>query len=129
MDVFQICAIGLCGVILASLVRAYKPEMALFVVIGTVILIFCAFLQYFTGVFDFLESLYSRISYGNAFYPIMLKVIAIAYVTDFTAQICKDAKEGAIAGKIELAGKVFIFYVSIPVMMSVIELLERLLPG
>lgn len=129
MDLFQICAIALVGLVLSSLVKAYKPEMAIFVVISCVLLIFTCFIQYFTGVFDFLERIYSHISYGKAFYPIMLKVIAIAYITDFTSQICKDSGEGAIAEKVQLAGKIFIFYVSIPVMMAVIELLEKLLPG
>ncbi len=35
----------------------------------------------------------------------ILKIIGIAYIAEFGAQISKDAGQGAIAGKIELGGK------------------------
>lgn len=129
MDIFQISAIALCGIILASVIRKYKPAVALYIVIATVIIIFGYILQQLTSVFDFLGAVYNQVSYGKAFFPILLKVLAVAYITDFIAQICKDAGEAAIGGKVELAGKVVIFYLAIPVMMSVLETLTKLLPG
>ncbi len=56
-------------------------------------------------------------------------MLAVAYIADFTALICKDAGESAIAGKVELAGKVMIFYLAMPVMVAVLELINRMLPG
>ena len=35
----------------------------------------------------------------------ILKIIGIAYIAEFGAQITRDAGQGAIASKIELAGK------------------------
>lgn len=128
MDIFQICAIGLCGMILTSIVKAYKPELSIYIVIATVLLLFGFLLCRLHTIFDFLNSIYNQITYGKAFFSIMLKVLAVAYVADFTAQLCRDAGESAIAGKVELAGKLFIFYLAVPVMMSILELLESLLP-
>ena len=82
-----------------------------------------------TSVFEFLGEIYNQISYGKSFFPIILKVLAVAYIADFTAQICKDSGETAIASKVELAGKVMIFYLAIPVMVSVMELINKMLPG
>lgn len=127
MEIIQIVAIALCGVVIASLIREYKPTMALYVVIATVIVIFGYILYQLSSVFDFLGSVYDQITYGKAFFPILLKVLAVAYTADFVAQICKDAGETAIGGKVELAGKVIIFYLAVPVMMSVLETLTRLL--
>ncbi len=129
MDIFQIASIALCGVITASLIREYKPEFALYIVIATVLIIFGFILYQLVSVFDFLGTVYENVSYGKAFFPILLKVLAVAYIADFVAQVCKDAGEEAIGGKVELAGKVIIFYIAVPVMMSVLETLTKLLKG
>jgi stage III sporulation protein AD len=129
MDIFQIAAVGICGVVISAIVKGYKPEFATYVIIATVMVIFIAVIYKLTAVFDFLGEIYNQISYGKNFFPIILKVLAVAYIADFTAQICKDSGETAIAGKVELAGKVMIFYLAIPVIMSVMDLINKMLPG
>lgn len=129
IDIFKIAAIGLCGVIVASLVKGYKPEFATYIVITTVLIIFSMILYQLTTVFSFLETIYNQISYGKSFFPIILKVLAVAYMADFTAQICRDADESAIAGKVELAGKVVIFCLAMPVMVTVLELINKMIPS
>ena len=54
-------------------------------------------------------------------------MLAVAYVTDFTAQLCRDAGEATIGSKVELAGKVIIFCLAMPVLKAVLELIGSLL--
>ena len=129
MDIFRIALIGICGVIISSVVKGYKPEFAIYIIIATVMVIFIMIIYKLSYVFEFLGDIYNQISYGRNFFPIILKVLAVAYIADFTAQICKDAGESAIAGKVELVGKVMIFYLAMPVMVAVLELINRMLPG
>ena len=77
--------------------------------------------------FEYFKSIYSELSIEQPFIPILFKVIIISYVTDFTAQLCRDAGEGAIAGKTELAGKVLILYLSLPILVSIIEIINGIL--
>lgn len=129
MDIFKIAAIGLCGVIVSSMVKSNKPEFATYIVIATVMIIFAMIIYKLTAVFEFLSSIYNQISYGKTFFPIILKVLAVAYIADFAAQICRDSGETAIAGKVELAGKVMIFYLAVPVMVAVMDLINQMLPS
>ncbi|HWQ79277.1 MAG TPA: stage III sporulation protein AD [Anaerovoracaceae bacterium] len=132
MDIIRIAAIGLCGVAISLIFRRINNEKTIFsffVIIATVIIIFIAVISKLSVVFEFLGEIYNQISYGKNFFPIILKVLAVAYIADFTAQICKDSGESAIAGKVELAGKVMIFYLAVPVMVAVMELINRMLPG
>lgn len=129
MDIFRIAAIGICGVVISAMVKGYKPEFATYIVIATVMVLFLMIIYKLTSVFEFLSEIYSQISYGKNFFPIIVKVLAVAYIADFTAQICRDSGETAIAGKVELAGKVMIFYLAIPVMAAVMELINTMLPG
>ncbi|MGQ0512778.1 SpoIIIAC/SpoIIIAD family protein, partial [Bacillus sp. D-CC] len=48
----------------------------------------------------------------------LLTIIGIAYIAEFGAQITKDAGQGAIASKIELAGKILILVMAIPIIFS-----------
>lgn len=128
MDIYKIAVIGLVGATLSMLMKNYRPEFSLYVVIATVLIMFAMILYRLTTVLDFLESVYQQISYGRNFFTILLKVLAVAYIADFVGQVCKDAGESAIADKVELAGKVMIFYLAVPVMMTVLELVNRMLP-
>lgn len=129
MDIFRIAAIGICGVLISAIVKSYKPEFATYVVIATVLIIFGIVIYKLTSVFEFLGEIYNQISYGKNFFPIIIKVLAVAYIADFTAQICRDSGETAIAGKVELAGKVMIFYLALPVLMAVMDLINKMLPS
>lgn len=129
MEIFKVAAIGLIGVVLSSMLKGYKPEFATYVIITTVMVIFIIIIHKLSYVFEFLGEIYNQLSYGKNFFPIIIKVLAVAYIADFTAQICKDSGESAIAGKVELAGKVMIFYLAIPVIVTIMELINSILPS
>ena len=59
---------------------------------------------------------------------IILKVTGIAFLTEFGVSICKDSGETAIANKIDLAGKILIIAISIPIISALLELTLKLLP-
>ncbi|AGK54846.1 MAG: stage sporulation protein [Bacillus sp. (in: firmicutes)] len=59
----------------------------------------------------------------------ILKIIGIAYIAEFAAQITKDAGQGAIAAKIELAGKILILAMAIPILTVMIETIIKLIPN
>ncbi len=58
----------------------------------------------------------------------ILKIIGIAYIAEFAAQISKDAGLGSIAAKIELAGKVLILAMAVPILTVLIETIIGLIP-
>lgn len=59
----------------------------------------------------------------------ILKIIGIAYIAEFAAQITKDAGQGAIASKIELGGKILILAMAIPILTVMIETIIQLIPN
>ncbi len=127
MEIFRIIALALTGVILASVIKLVNKEMSIYITFVTVILIFFSVINTLSDIFDFLKDIYGNVTYGRTFFPVILKVLAVAYITDFTAQLCKDAGETAIGSKVELAGKVIIFYIAIPVLSAILELIGSLL--
>lgn len=127
MEILKIAALALTGVILAALMKGVNKEFSIYIILATVILVFFTIIDKLAEIFTFLEGIYDDISYGRTFFPIILKVLAVAYITDFTAQLCKDSGEGAIGTKVELAGKIVIFYLAMPILTAILELIGTLL--
>jgi len=127
LEIIKIVSIALIGVILSGIIKGIKPDFAIYVVLTTVICIFLIILEKLGYMFSFLEKIYDELSYGKEFFPILIKVLAVSYLTDFVSDLCKDADEKAISSKVELAGKVIIFYLSIPILVSILDLINVIL--
>nr|WP_269206168.1 stage III sporulation protein AD [Capillibacterium thermochitinicola] len=56
----------------------------------------------------------------------IFKVMGVAYLAGFGAQICKDAGESALGLRLELAGKIIILFMAVPVMVAIFEMVLRL---
>lgn len=127
MEILKIAAIALTGAILASLMKTVNKDISLYIILAAIIIILLEVFDKLTGIFAFLEGIYGSITYGREFFPVILKILAIAYITDFTAQLCKDAGENSIGSKVELAGKVIIFYAAMPILTAILDLIQTLL--
>ena len=127
MEIIKIAGIALTGVISAALLKSINRDISLYVVLATSVIILIAVLGEVSEIFSFIENIYNDITYGREFFPVIIKVLIIAYITDFTAQLCKDAGEGSIGSKVELAGKVIIFYVAMPILTAILEVINVLL--
>ncbi len=76
-----------------------------------------------------LERLATNANLNMVYVETILKIIGIAYIAEFGAQITRDAGQGAMAAKIELAGKVLILVMAIPILTVLIETIIDFLPS
>ena len=74
------------------------------------------------SILQMIERVASEAKVSNVYVETLLKIIGIAYIAEFGAQITKDAGQGAIASKIELAGKILILVMAIPILTVVVKL-------
>lgn len=123
----KICAVGIASLITISIVKAYKPEFTVEISLCAGLILLYLTIDSLKAGFGFISGIYEELSYGKEYFPIILKVLAIAYITEFTSAICQDAGEKSIASKIELAGKIAIFFAAIPVFTSLLKLLNNLI--
>jgi stage III sporulation protein AD len=128
MEILQIVGIGLVAAVLVVIVRQQKPEMALLLSIGVGITLFLLVLGKVIGVIDVLRDLSIQAGISIIYLGVILKIIGIAYIADFGAQICRDAGEGAVAAKIEFAAKVLILVLAVPILVALLQSLLRLVP-
>ena len=123
----KICAIGIAALIIISIVKTYKPEFTVEVTLCAGMILLYFIIDSLKYGFGSIANIYEDLSYGKEYFPIILKVLGIAYITEFAAAICQDAGEKSIASKVELAGKIAIFFAAIPVFTSLLDLLNSLI--
>ncbi|HEY8449946.1 MAG TPA: stage III sporulation protein AD [Bacillota bacterium] len=129
MEIIQVVSIALLGTIALVLLRQARPELAVpvSVLAGVIILFFV--LEQIGAVVRLASDLLDQAGVHVRYAGSLLKIIGIAYLTEFGAQICRDAGEGAVAAKVELAGKVFILLLAVPIIVAVVETLLGVLPA
>ncbi|HOM03082.1 MAG TPA: stage III sporulation protein AD [Acetivibrio sp.] len=128
MEIFQIIGLALVATVIALLLKAHRPEMALQVSLVTGIIIFLVILGKITAVVDLLNSYAEKVNIDMVYINTLLKIVGIAYIAEFGAEVCRDAGEGAIASKVELAGKVIIVVMAVPIITSLLDLIISVMP-
>ncbi|PHC42830.1 stage III sporulation protein AD [Bacillus thuringiensis] len=124
----QIVGLGLVATFLAAVLNQHKSSItSLFMVfVGSVM--FLILIDQIHSILQMIERVASEAKVSNVYVETLLKIIGIAYIAEFGAQITKDAGQGAIASKIELAGKILILVMAIPILTVVIETILGFLP-
>ena len=128
MDIVRIIGIGLIAVIMIIILKQYKPEFTIYVSICAGAIILALVMPRLHGIIGLLTELSNKISDGNGFLAILIKITGIAFLTEFAVSICKDSGESAIASKIDLGGKVIIISMSIPIISTLLETIIKVLP-
>lgn len=128
MEIFQIAGLGIVATVLIIILRSFRPEFAIYISIITGIIIFSIIIHHLVYVIDILRDLSLKANLEITFFTIILKIIGTAYIVEFSSQICRDAGESSIAMKIELAGKVVIMVLAIPILLALMDLVTKILP-
>lgn len=125
MEIIQIVIVSLLAIILIAILDKQK-EFGIYLSIVTGVITFIVFLDKFNTIMDLLDKMNDFINIDDMYMKILLQILGIAFVTEFGAQLCKDAKQNAIANNIELAGKVIILVIAAPIILAIINLVEAI---
>lgn len=126
MEIFKVVGFAIVSVCLIIVLKEQKKEMALILTIFACLAIMLYAISKMIPIVDMLNDLVSKSGVNKDFLSIILKVTGIAYIVEFGKSVCNDAGQTAIASKLEIAGKVIIVSISIPLIGSIINILTGL---
>ncbi|MFT9848054.1 stage III sporulation protein AD [Aneurinibacillus sp. REN35] len=129
MDIIQIVGLGIVATVLSLVVKEQKPMFAFVLATVTGVMIFLFLIGKISDVIRVLEGIAMQANVNIVYLDTILKIIGIAYIAEFGAQVTRDAGQGAIASKIELAGKILIMVLAIPILSVIVETIVQLLPS
>ncbi|PWA13308.1 stage III sporulation protein AD [Pueribacillus theae] len=124
----QITGLGLIATFLILVIKEQNPVFAFSITLIVGVIIFIFLIDQIQAIFLLLNQLADQANINLVYVETILKIIGVAYIAEFGAQITKDAGQGSIASKIELAGKLIILGMAIPILKVIIETVLGLLP-
>jgi stage III sporulation protein AD len=129
MSILHVVGIGFLATVLILIIREQKPMFAYLLSAFVGVAIFISLIGKIDGVVTVLEDLAGRSGIPSVYLKTMLKIIGIAYIAEFGAQIVRDAGLESIASKIEFAGKMLILVMAVPIISVIVETVLNLLPA
>lgn len=121
MEIVKIGAFGVAGVMLALQFKTNRPEFGIYIGAAICLLIFTFSLSGLETILGRVKVLQNYLSGSGDYIGFLFKAVGITYVCEFCSSICKDAGYGAVAGQIEIFGKLSVLLMGIPVLTAVIE--------
>lgn len=128
MDIFKIVALVIFATILIMVIKQNRPEIALILGVMAGILVLLSITDQLYEVVETIRGIGEKAGMNSSMLLLLLRITGIAYMTEFAAQLCRDASEGALATKVELAGKVLILGISVPILGNLMDYITQIMP-
>lgn len=127
MDIIKITLFAFTALFIYLLLKDKKSDVGMFIILATGIGIFLYMIGQLGEVIEFIRDIANKANIDTVYIGIVLKILAIAYITSFCSEICKDSGAGSIGSKVEFAGKIMILTLAIPILMAVLNSILQIL--
>lgn len=128
MEIVQVVGIAFVATFIVMILKQYRPEFSIYVSIIAGILIFAIVIVKLSSVIELIKTLNSKLGTSTQYFSILIKITGIAYLSEFATNICKDSGETTIASKVELAGRIIIIAMSVPILGALVDVVVNILP-
>lgn len=127
MNIIAFVGTGIIGAVLSVVLRQYKPEFSIYITLITGMLMLGAAVTAVKPVIETVSGYLQIADPDTSYADVLIKSLAVCYITQMASDSCADAGEKSIAAKIELAGKFAIVLLALPVFDRLMEVIKQLL--
>ena len=127
MNILTFTGAGIVMCVLIVTVRQSKPELALPLCIACGAVMSLYLLRAVLPLIDEMRSLSEASGINGQFVAIGVKAVGICLAVQTAADVCRDAGQTALAGKLELGGKAALLIVAFPLFREMISLAGQMI--
>lgn len=127
MEISTIVAIGIIGAVVCMVINQYKPEYTILVGLGTGAIMLLFIMPHFSSILEYINELVDVGHIDTNHGKIVVKALGVCIIAQLASDTCKDCGQSSIASKIELGGKVSVLALSIPLFVSLLETVQKLI--
>ncbi len=126
MNAIYAALLCVAGALICAVLKEQRPELSLGVAIATGIAAVAVMLPEFKTAISTLSSLADAAGVEQASVRIMLRACGISIIAEFAAQICQDAGESALAGRIQLGARLALLAMAVPLITEILSRVSSL---
>ena len=127
MTIVTVAAIGVAAGLLAAQLKEMKSSHSFFLSAAAGLFIFFYGLKKLETILAVLETIQRAIRLDDIYLVTLMKMVGITYIGEAAAGICKDNGCSFLGRQIEIFGRLSILAVSAPVVLALLDTLERFL--
>ena len=127
MEILKIIGIAFVTAITAILLKGTKPELSFAVTVTGVIVILLFIIDSLQNTIGLLNELVQMTGVDNSIFKILIKIVGVGYLTEFSSGILNDFGSSAVADKVALGGKITILVLSLPVLEGLLQMIRGFL--
>ena len=126
MEIIKVAIIGIAVVLLAIEIKAHKPVLGIVLGMAGALLITTISLDKVLGVLSGIKEVIAYLGNGAEYFLILLKVLGVTYLCQFSSGIYRDAGFSNISDQIHIFGKLYIMLSGLPMLLAFIETIQQL---
>ncbi len=127
MNIIKIISGVILGVLLIIKLRGEGSCVGTYLSIALSLFVVFYCLDKMSYVIDFFRSVTSKIGIESGYLEILLKIVGISYLCEFTSNICKETGCQAVAGQVEISGKLTMMVISMPILVAIVDTITEVL--
>ena len=124
---YKIIAIGLISALIIICLKSANSELAAPVSIASGLLILLMTVSYVKEFVSFFKDMANVAGMDDGIYKIVLKVLAISYLSEFASGAVEDLGQKNLSEKIQFASKTIMIVLAMPLLKNLIENVVALL--
>lgn len=119
----------LCAAMLAVVLRAQRPELAMCLGLAATAAVTILLVRQIAPLISTMRRLLAMTTLPSEGFGVVLKAAGVCLLTQMAADTCRDAGETALASKAELAGRVLMLMLAVPLFEELLSLVTTLIGG
>lgn len=118
MKIVSVAGICITAAVMCKLFSDSGKEYALYIKLAAAAAVMSMIIIFVSPIAETVRSIYSRAGADEEYLTVLFKALGICYITQFTCDVCKDSGENALAAQAELAGKISLMIIALPLFES-----------
>ena len=126
MKIISIAGLCIVAAVLCKLFSTEGKEYALYIKLAAAAAVMSSVIIFISPIAEAVRSIYEKAGADREYLSILFKALGICYITQFACDICRDSGENALAAHAELAGKVSLMMLALPLFSSLADIIDGL---
>lgn len=127
VKIVSIAGICITASIMCKLFSDNGKEYALYIKLAAAAAVMSMIIIFVSPIAETVRNIYERAGADEEYLTVLFKALGICYITQFACDICKDSGENALASQAELAGKISLMLIALPLFESLADIVARLI--
>ncbi len=125
----KLVVLGIIGTVFLVIIREERRDIGVILRLGIGVALLLLLLNPLSHVLSGILQVVNQVKIKGLYLGLLLKVIGIAYLATFAANIANDSGEAGIGWRIEVGAKIIILALALPLVSAILQTVLKMIPS